>query len=239
MSFNRRAPTDRNSRGRISAGGGASVFTPMALSPTLWLRADMGITLNGAVVAAWADQSGNARDYVQANPALQPNFVASDSDLNSQSAVRFNVVSSFLRCTAAMPLGWVAIVCTYPSGVFDSPPIATLYMNEGGGVADDFIFRGSIGPTTDWLTGSMRAGTRYRDGILTDTALTVANAPHNYEFVASVPATESNYTLGVDFGNSGRYWNDSVAEVVVCATDPSGALKTQWRAYCTARYGTP
>jgi hypothetical protein len=50
--------------------------TPPVPNPVLWLRADMGITLNGSNVSTWADQSGNGNNAVQAVPGNQPAYSA-------------------------------------------------------------------------------------------------------------------------------------------------------------------
>lgn len=42
----------------------------------LWLRADLGITLNGSTVSAWGDQSGQGNGVSQGTPANQPTYVA-------------------------------------------------------------------------------------------------------------------------------------------------------------------
>lgn len=55
-----------------SRGHAVNSWSPLALSPALWLRADRGVTLNSGNVAAWADQSGNARHFVQATAGEQP-----------------------------------------------------------------------------------------------------------------------------------------------------------------------
>jgi len=60
----------------LSSIGGA-LWTPRAASvaPTLWLRADMGLT-PGAAVATWPDQSGNGADYTQASAPQRPTCTA-------------------------------------------------------------------------------------------------------------------------------------------------------------------
>lgn len=52
-------------------------WTPAVLGPSrlrLWLHADLGITLNGSDVSAWADQSGNGNDVAQSTPSKQPAY---------------------------------------------------------------------------------------------------------------------------------------------------------------------
>lgn len=61
-----------------------SVATPVAL----WLRGDLGITLNGANVSAWADQGPDGRDFAQGTAGDQPLFEA--SSINSLPGLRFD-----------------------------------------------------------------------------------------------------------------------------------------------------
>lgn len=56
-------------------------FNPLMLPGCVcWLRGDRGITLNGGNVAAWADQSGNGNNAVQATAGNQPAFSATGYD---------------------------------------------------------------------------------------------------------------------------------------------------------------
>jgi hypothetical protein len=73
-------------------GGGArrDEFTPLALSPLVWLRSDLGITLNGSNVSAWADQSGNGRHVVQGTAANQPAYNATDAGYSGRPSVQFD-----------------------------------------------------------------------------------------------------------------------------------------------------
>lgn len=67
---------------------GAPPWTPKALGSSLaiWLRADLGITLNGSTVSAWADQSGNGHHVSQATASKQPPVTA--SAINGKPALR-------------------------------------------------------------------------------------------------------------------------------------------------------
>jgi hypothetical protein len=70
--------------------GGGAPWTPKRLgaSLALWLRADKGVFLNGSNVAAWADQSGNGRDFSQGTASRQPTWSA--TALGGQPAVVFD-----------------------------------------------------------------------------------------------------------------------------------------------------
>lgn len=64
-------------RGLLAAvAGRRRSFSPLDLSPALWLRADLGVTLNAGNVSAWADQSGNGRHFTQGTAGAQPAWSA-------------------------------------------------------------------------------------------------------------------------------------------------------------------
>ena len=55
-----------------------STFLPTDISGlALWLRSDLGISLNGSTVSEWADQSGNLANALQGNASLQPAYSSS------------------------------------------------------------------------------------------------------------------------------------------------------------------
>lgn len=82
---------------RVLGGGVGTTSVPPSLFATLLaipniallLDGDLGITLGGQPldVSAWADQSGNGRDYTQATTANQPHQVV--GDLNGHDSLRF------------------------------------------------------------------------------------------------------------------------------------------------------
>ncbi len=71
---------------------GSAPFSPTDIAGcVLWLKADAGITMDGANrVSVWADQSGNSNDATQATGARQPLYVAADADFNSFATVEFD-----------------------------------------------------------------------------------------------------------------------------------------------------
>ncbi len=62
---------------------------PLAANLALWLRADLGVTPNGAKVSAWADQSGSGRDVSNGTTATQPELPTTDSAFGGQLSMRF------------------------------------------------------------------------------------------------------------------------------------------------------
>lgn len=57
--------------------GADAGFTPDDLTGLeLWLASDVGVTASGGFASAWADQSGNHHDAVQASASAQPTYVA-------------------------------------------------------------------------------------------------------------------------------------------------------------------
>ena len=75
-------------RGIIGSGVAPIPNIPQA-NLRAWFRADLGITLNGSAVSAWADQTSNHFDIAQATGANQPTFTASEPTLNNRPCLTF------------------------------------------------------------------------------------------------------------------------------------------------------
>ena len=82
----------------IRPQGGWSLFA--VGKPIVLLDAALGITLNGADVSNWADQSGDGNDVLQGTAADQPLWNASDSNWNNNPSANFDGVSEFLASAA-------------------------------------------------------------------------------------------------------------------------------------------
>lgn len=55
--------------------GGGSPISFLGQLVVAWYRSDLGISLNGSTVSAWADQSGHGHHMVQTTAADQPGYV--------------------------------------------------------------------------------------------------------------------------------------------------------------------
>lgn len=65
----------------------------LGLSPAAWWRYNTGITESSGAVSAWADQSGNSRNLVQATGTNQP-------ALQGDGTILFDGVDNYLKCSA-------------------------------------------------------------------------------------------------------------------------------------------
>lgn len=78
----------------------SNTWTPIVLLPKLWLRADLGITLNGTTVSAWADQSGNNNNVVQSDSTKQPVF--EQIGFNGKPSIKFDGSNDNLQTSVAV-----------------------------------------------------------------------------------------------------------------------------------------
>lgn len=61
--------------------------------PAAWFRFNTGITVTGAGVSSWADQSGNGRDLLQGTDTNRP-------ALEVDGSILFDGVDNFMKCDA-------------------------------------------------------------------------------------------------------------------------------------------
>lgn len=93
------------------------LFDPTSIPDCLiWLRADMGITLNGATtqVKVWADQSGNGNNFLSTSVSTSPALFVTYSNFNNQNAIFFDGTTD--RLTSSI------------SNNFNSAPAATIFV---------------------------------------------------------------------------------------------------------------
>jgi hypothetical protein len=76
----------------IRRGGGGGAIPTTGLS--LWLKADVGVTLSGSNVTAWADQSGNGLNVVPDTETPDISLVSSVSKFNNKPAILFGVADA-------------------------------------------------------------------------------------------------------------------------------------------------
>lgn len=106
----------RNIRQTRRADDGAGGFVPTQLAGcVLWLRSDLGISLNGSNVSAWADQSGQGNNVTQGVAGQQPAYSTSDASYGGRPSLSFAQASTqFLKSsttivTASQPITLVVV----------------------------------------------------------------------------------------------------------------------------------
>jgi hypothetical protein len=219
---------DMTFRAVASAGLGVTSFTPRSIAGCIWwLRADQGITLNGANVSAWADISGIGdpnRNATQATGAQQPPFNPSSTALGNRPAVTFTAGSGQVLNTGAF-----SIAPSDPCTVFFAGKMGTATSTRAFGALvgnNDRAFdynavTGAIGLTesatlTTTLTPTVAIavvcvfnGASSKLFISAKTAVATGNvgtAPTVTGFsVGNVNSGGANTTFGGDMGEIGAY----------------------------------
>lgn len=230
MTFSRRPSLPQQNRGRIASGGGVSIpFDPSQIAGlVVHLDAALGITI-GTGVAAWSDQTVNANHFTQASGALQPNFTASDANLNGEPAVICDVVDNGLVCANSVSIAWIALVGHYPGATFSG-------FNCAFSQTTTPLFRGLSG-SADWRVADI-AASRWRDGVLTATALDVASNAHLWEIAPDAGAlTHTGWRIGRDPNGAGRQWLGNIGLLLCASSVPSAGQRADLLTYCQTRFG--
>lgn len=76
-----------------NAGATALASFVRGLGPAAWFRFNTGITVTGAGVSQWDDQSGNARHLLQATDTNRP-------ALEADGSITFDGADNYLKCDA-------------------------------------------------------------------------------------------------------------------------------------------
>jgi hypothetical protein len=229
-----------------------ALITPIGIFGSLlesWLRADMGISLVGSDVGAWADQSIEVRDYGQGTAARRPSM----GTINGKPAVNFDYTNQeYLSLTGpaygAPAAGQVIRVMQRNA---DPPPAAAATGLD------------TMGPVGDGAYPWVAPGVIYDTTLATvaGTFATVGNPatsmalPCIYESIATAAKFEarlngtvlySGAPLGVTFaatpnigGNvaAARYMNGLIGEHIVLSGEATALMRAQYAMYVLAYWG--
>lgn len=210
--------------------GGSAVFSPLVLSPAIWLRAD---NLSAGLVSTWTDQSGNGNSCTAAG-GVRPTCV--DAVFNGKPIVRYaggqRMQGTAALTTTALSAWFVATLVNAGGGqdaFFDLEPGTStnsgyLAFNDGGtfrwraldgssGTLDATFSMTLATPTLVVMTKTGTTLKLYQNGVLRDTETSAPVAPDstaNYRvgqlFQDALPATCDIAEFGVV---SGRVISDA------------------------------
>jgi len=177
-------------------------------APSLWLRADVGITLAGGTVSAWADQSGNSNNATQNTGNNQPSFL--EGAMNFNPTLDFDGVSDFLQGNAGGSNTTLFMVAQSDLSVTRTTAGQTIFTADiVNPVTNSYFF--SIGSITaafnnEVITHALGNSTEYRKS-LTGNAMIPAT-PHLYSTNHDNATSSSNvYYDGeqIDNNSSGNF----------------------------------
>lgn len=240
----------RSDRIATGIGGAVVASTPLTIygaNLVQWLRADLGITIVTGV-SAWADQSGNGNNAIQATGTAQPAYTASDSTLNNQSTILADGTSDVLS-TAALTTNLATddfYVCaiinavTWTSG--DS-------LTSGAGTTPPRSFQTGATPAiTQTATSGVNSNTAAVLGSwVRYESLWTTTAGVSYLKIGATNATGGNPGTGartsshIFAAGAALFGNYTLAEFIVVKTaagsgGPTGSQRTACDAYLSARY---
>ncbi len=218
-----------------------AAFLPTSITGCrLWLDANQGITSSGGNVSQWNDQSAVANNFTAAGSA-RPTIVT--NALNGYTVVRFNGSSNIITAGSSDSYKHFFIVAKYSATSFadyDGLICGNVADNNNGILIGDHTTAGltkfynssNFGQTCDYYM----AGTSYinsnRQAPMNFYALIEYNLQTGSSGWASIVLE-----MGTDRGQSIRYWNGDVAEVIAYNAIITGTNLTNIRTYISGKYG--
>lgn len=215
-------------------------WTPASLTPSLWLRADLGVTTAGGSVSAWSDQSGSSNNAAQGTGGNQPTnpldvgdglpgilFDGTNDQLDITDSAGFASTTTFSVAT------WARMAATFPTngtiiGQWSSTATSQkfrMYVATGGNLVVEVTSGSSVSTAT--VATALSASTWYHLSFVyngggsgnTDRLKVYINAVQQTPTYtnSAVPSSVNNPTGVVTIGSSGvasTFFNGHVSEVV-------------------------
>ena len=217
-------------------------WSPLTLTPSLWLRADFGITI-ATGVSSWADQSGNGNHFTQGTGSRQPAVDA--STVGGKPSIYFTTSKELVGTAASYNPSAAAsttmVICrsltSTGSGVF----------NDSGSTSGKLIQIGSSSCAC-WPVGASAAAP---GGIAS--GLSLAEVIHSgsgsnellfrvrnsteYKTATATAAFGDNATAAFKIGTL-SFFSGYVSEIIVVPRLLTSAEKTLMGIYLNLRYGS-
>jgi hypothetical protein len=251
----RRPGTGVGRRSGFRGIGGGAPWTPARLtSLRAWYRSDLGITLSGSDVTAWADQSGIGNHLTDGGvSARRPAYSASDAAFGSRPSLTFDGVAEYLS-DAAFSLGGDTALCSiamlYQQVGYTSGDVVVIY-NTGGNNRPVFL-QPATANALAWLpaggaTQSVTT-TAFNDSIAR-LVIGTWDGGTGRLYTGSTQE-DSDVNAGADFADGGAFAVGAttagsvpasfrVAELIVQRAAMTEAERTALHAYAISRYGVP
>ena len=225
----------------IGFGVGGDSFSPLDLTPALWVRSDLGITKDGSdLVSAWADQSGNARDFAEATN--KPLWV--DALVGGFPAIRFDGTNDILATASFSQVLPVHVFCIFNSvswtseeGIYGGTTNPSLRLFQFSSTPEVRM----NGGTATTAAQSPTVGTFFLSNAYYNSATSNYHALNNGAYSASTAdigtGNPGGFQLGVGYDNGAGWSNVEIAEFIVYGSEIAGADLTNILSYFQTRYG--
>lgn len=210
---------------------GATVYDLPRTGMRLWLRADAGLTLDGAGnVSAWADQSGAGNHAQQPEATRRPRVGTGPAGLPVLTFDGTGDYVSFPRLANIRTVFWVVRedAAATPEWRF---PLGDTSATDFHGDAGGSWWSGS------WASGSVLGGVTRMEGVVVDgrstrrpTRLTVVSLVTTGPVAASSFSRDRNYD---------RYWWGDLAELLVYDRPLTDDERLTVEVYLAQRHGAP
>lgn len=231
----------------LSGGGGAplinfaSFFTGVLQS----VQSDIGITQAGGIVSAWADQSGNGKDYSQAVAGLRPTLTAG---VNGFPGLLFDGVDDTLDC-ATLNLPSPSVTPTARMAVFRAithGALKTFFGTLSSAYALAQL-QNNVQPEIDLYAGSIvlpdstlplntwGACESVYTGSISDYQRLGSGAPVNGTSAGTL--TGNGVQIGNAASTGGRFASFELLAVLYTNNVPTAPQIAAWRAAVAAKYG--
>lgn len=208
-------PSQFTQRGALGAAPASYLPSDNPTSLIAWFRKGVGITESAGLASAWADQSGNGNNLVQATGTNQPAY--------SAGVLTFDGVDNFMKCvtfTLAQPtqvsilaqqVTWTANEKLYDGNGNSSGALTQRTASPGIAIIAGL---GLVALNNDMTVGAYHAVTVLFSGASSTILVGGGTATTGDPGSSSM----SGFTLGAN-GTPGQYGNVDVKEVIIRNVD--------------------
>ncbi len=238
------------SRSRARPSGGVQAWSPKALSPFAWYRANLGVSLVVGKVAAWADQSGNGYHLSQASDSLRPTYVTSGARKGQPCIETTSAGQLLTSASVTLPRELALWVVT---GTIATPEFALTHLvgtHQSHYLYLDGVAAFNVTDPSGWLYfarysswASGNIANRSLLGVYDGTNIDVFSNNVNENGIsagAPIPTSNQSGTLGLFCSPDGVH--PSVMQIYEAAIFPAAQLssataRARLQDYTVARYG--
>jgi hypothetical protein len=221
-----------------------------------WYRADYGLTINGASVLAWNDQSGTNDPNKNLSAGVAPTINIADANYLNQPTVTFARASGQYMTSGpwttplVQPNTWFIAGHTFSLSTnqvaMESNDIhvsgQTINRNNGNQLQFASPIAINTFPALNWNTASVLMA-EFNTGGIALSKLYFNNFDIHQNLLAfnTGPQGQPSITLGSSspFTGRGNYWDGTLAEVIAYNRILNSQERGQMRAYFRGRYGLP